>query len=296
MIETHGWCFRTNHQEAQRCRTTSHTPRPATRMMLSRNAAAIVGRRATLPRTVVRLSGRAMTGENGSFVSSRRPLDGLPRREDKEVETTRQLPRSLRYGATNGGRGSGGGRRCFSTDASAVVTSSPTAAAATPPAPYSSATAVTSSDGVVGEPIDFDVAATIEGAESQIVTIQLTYGQVLRAESGALMYMTDGIEMATSTGGGIGKALSRMMTGQNLFLTDYRYTRNDGTSGTVALGTNFPSKILRLNVAKYGGKLVCQKGALLCASHTIDIQMEYSKNLTTGFFGGEGFILQVRTR
>jgi uncharacterized protein (AIM24 family) len=109
------------------------------------------------------------------------------------------------------------------------------------------------------------------------------------------MYMTDGIEMATSTGGGVGKALSRMMTGQNLFLTDYRYTKTDGKSGKVALGTNFPSKIMRLSIAKYGGKLVCQKGALLCASHTVDIQMEYSKNLTTGFFGGEGFILQVRS-
>jgi hypothetical protein len=264
-------------------------------MMLSRNAAAIVGQRATLPRTVVRLSGRTITGGNGSFVSSLRPPDGWPRRTDEEEETIRRLSWSLRHDARNGGRGCGGGRRCFSTDASAVVTSSSPAVAAAPPAPYSSATAVTSSDGVVGEPIDFDVAATIEGAESQIVSIQLSYGQVLRAESGALMYMTDGIEMATSTGGGIGKALSRMMTGQNLFLTDYRYTRNDGASGIVALGTNFPSKILRLNVAKYGGKLVCQKGALLCASHTVDIQMEYSKNLTTGFFGGEGFILQVRT-
>jgi uncharacterized protein (AIM24 family) len=52
---------------------------------------------------------------------------------------------------------------------------------------------------------------------------------------------------------------------------------------------------MRLHIAKYGGKLVCQKGALLCASHNVDIQMEYSKNLTTGFFGGEGFILQVRS-
>lgn len=152
----------------------------------------------------------------------------------------------------------------------------------------------TSSDGVVGTPIDFDIAARVEGNESQIVTIELTAGQVLRAESGALMYMTEGVEMETSTGGGLAKAFSRMMTGQNLFLTDYRYTKEDGGSGLVALGTDFPSKIVRLSVPQYGGKLVCQKGALLCASHTIDIQMEYSKNLTSGFFGGEGFILQVR--
>ena len=46
---------------------------------------------------------------------------------------------------------------------------------------------------------------------------------------------------------------------------------------------------------EYGGKIVCQKGALLCASHTIDIEMEFAKKMTTGFFGGEGFVLQSLT-
>ena len=48
---------------------------------------------------------------------------------------------------------------------------------------------VTSKDGVVGKPIDFDVNSKIEGNESQIVTITLEPNQVLRAESGAMMYM-----------------------------------------------------------------------------------------------------------
>lgn len=58
----------------------------------------------------------------------------------------------------------------------------------------------TSKDGVVGHPIDFDVNSKIEGNESQIVTINLEPGQVLRAESGAMMYMTQGVEMNTTTG------------------------------------------------------------------------------------------------
>jgi uncharacterized protein (AIM24 family) len=36
--------------------------------------------------------------------------------------------------------------------------------------------------------------------KQQIVTITLEPGQVLRAESGAMMYMTDGVEMNTTTG------------------------------------------------------------------------------------------------
>jgi uncharacterized protein (AIM24 family) len=163
--------------------------------------------------------------------------------------------------------------------------------------------------------------------------VALEPGQVLRAESGALMYMTDGVEMETTTGGGMSAGFSRMMTGQNIFISDYTYHGEPGTKGYVALGTDFPSKIVRLNVEDYGGKIVCQKGALLCASHTIDIEMEFAKKMTTGkhnpysidgsegfcclvsssrkqptysytathviptvgFFGGEGFVLQGLT-
>jgi uncharacterized protein (AIM24 family) len=87
----------------------------------------------------------------------------------------------------------------------------------------------------------------------------------------------------------------RLMTGQNVFISDYTYEGPPGTTGLLALGTDFPSKIVRLNVNEYGGKIVCQKGALLCAAHTIDIEMEFTKKLTTGFFGGEGFVLQGLT-
>lgn len=120
-------------------------------------------------------------------------------------------------------------------------------------------------------------------------------GQVLRAESGALMYMTDGIEMNTTSGGGMSAGFKRLLTGQNVFISDYTYTGESGTRGLVALGTDFPSKIIRLNPNQYGGKIVCQKGALLCASHTIDIEMEFAKKFTAGFFGGEGFVLQALT-
>ena len=110
-----------------------------------------------------------------------------------------------------------------------------------------------------------------------------------------MLYMSEGIKMETSTGGGMSTAFKRMLTGQNFFISDYSYTGPENTKGTVAFGTDFPSKIMRLNVDQYGGKIVCQQGALLCASHTIDIEMEFTKKFTTGFFGGEGFVLQALT-
>jgi len=106
--------------------------------------------------------------------------------------------------------------------------------------------ALTSSDGVVGRPIDFDLASSIEGKESQIVTIRLEPDQVLRAESGAMMYMTHGVNMNTTSGGGLSAGFQRFLTGQNVFISDYTYDGSNGPHGYVALGTDFPSKIVRL--------------------------------------------------
>ncbi|KAL7546563.1 hypothetical protein ACHAWF_009890 [Thalassiosira exigua] len=180
--------------------------------------------------------------------------------------------------------------------------------------------ALASSDGVVGFPIDFDTASSIEGKESQvsarclcppenrspyasrfsnpldkIVTVRLERDQVLRAESGAMMYMTDGVQMNTTSGGGLSAGFQRMLTGQNVFISDYSYDGSSGPYGYVALGTDFPSKIVRLSLEEYGGKVVCQKGALLCASHTVEITVEFAKKFGAGFFGGEGFVLQGLT-
>eukprot|EP00560_Eucampia_antarctica_P007230 CAMPEP_0197829130 /NCGR_PEP_ID=MMETSP1437-20131217/5585_1 /TAXON_ID=49252 ORGANISM="Eucampia antarctica, Strain CCMP1452" /NCGR_SAMPLE_ID=MMETSP1437 /ASSEMBLY_ACC=CAM_ASM_001096 /LENGTH=487 /DNA_ID=CAMNT_0043430633 /DNA_START=36 /DNA_END=1499 /DNA_ORIENTATION=- len=142
-------------------------------------------------------------------------------------------------------------------------------------------------------PIDFLVASRVQGEESQTLQINIEPGQKLRAESGAMLYMTQGIEMNTTMGeGGIGSGFKRMLTGQNLFLSDFTYDGDEGSHGTVGLGTDFPSKIIKLDLQDYGGKLVCQKGAFLAGGSDVRIEMEFAKKMTAGFFGGEGFILQ----
>ena len=147
-------------------------------------------------------------------------------------------------------------------------------------------------------PINFDTSSSIKGEESQILEVDLEPNQVLRAESGAMIYMTQGVEMSTSLGGSgntgpsISDGFKRMLTGQNMFISDYAYHGPEGSVGTVALGTDFPSKIIRLSLKEYGNKIVCQKSAYLASDLNVDIQMEFAKKFTAGFFGGEGFILQ----
>jgi uncharacterized protein (TIGR00266 family) len=145
----------------------------------------------------------------------------------------------------------------------------------------------------LAKPIDFDVASRIEGAETQIVMVDLEPGQILRAETNSLLYMTEGVELETSLGGGLSDGLKRYMTGQNMFISDYKY--HGETSGTVALGTEFPSKIIRVTLADYQNELICQKGAFLAGTHLTGIEMFFTKSFTSGFFGGEGFVLQRLT-
>jgi uncharacterized protein (TIGR00266 family) len=136
-------------------------------------------------------------------------------------------------------------------------------------------------------------ASKVDGQESQIVVITLGPMQMIRAETGNLIYMTDGVEMETSAGS-VSSGFKRMLTGQNFFVSDFSYRREEGF-GEIALGAEFPSKILKLSVEDHGGRIICQKGAFLAGSHTIDIEMEFTKSFGVGFFGGEGFVLQKLT-
>lgn len=61
----------------------------------------------------------------------------------------------------------------------------------------------------------------IIGSEMTAVEIDLQPGETIRAETGCLVMMDSGVEIDTSTGGGIGEGLKRWMTGENFFISDF---------------------------------------------------------------------------
>ena len=130
----------------------------------------------------------------------------------------------------------------------------------------------------------------IHGDDMQLVSIELDGGEAVRAEAGAMMFMEDGIEMQTSTGGGMFKGLKRMFTGESFFITSFLNTANDKRH--VAFGAPYPGKIIPLQLDELGGSFMCQKDAFLCAAEGIEIEVAFTKKLGAGLFGGEGFILQ----
>ena len=130
----------------------------------------------------------------------------------------------------------------------------------------------------------------ILGDDMQIVEVELDAGEAIRAEAGTLMYMDQGIEMETSTGGGLMRGLKRMITGESFFITTFSY--NGSGRGHIAFGAPYPGKIIPLDLQKHGGSFLCQKDAFLCAARGIEIEVAFTKKLGAGIFGGEGFILQ----
>jgi uncharacterized protein (TIGR00266 family) len=140
----------------------------------------------------------------------------------------------------------------------------------------------------------------IFGEEMQCVEVELDPQETVVAESGAFMYMTDGVQMQTifgdgsKQGGGFFNKLvgagKRLLTGESLFMTAFTHT----TSGKarVAFASPYPGKIITLDLLRFGGKVVCQKDSFLCAAKGVSVGIEFQRKLGTGLFGGEGFIMQ----
>lgn len=135
-----------------------------------------------------------------------------------------------------------------------------------------------------------DIDFKIYGDDIQVVEVELDPGEGVRAEAGAMLYMEDGIEMQTTTGGGIMSGLKRMITGESFFITNFTH-RGSGKSH-VAFAAPYPGKIINVNPANFGGSFLCQKDGFLCAAEGIDINIAFTKKIGAGLFGGEGFILQ----
>jgi len=142
----------------------------------------------------------------------------------------------------------------------------------------------------------------IHGNEMQFVEIELDPQESTIAEAGAMMYMSDGIQMetvfgdgshASESGGFMDKMLGagkRLITGESLFTTVFTFMGRG--KGKVAFAAPYPGKIIPLDLRNYNGRLICQKSAFLCAAKGVSIGIAFQKKIGVALFGGEGFIMQ----
>lgn len=142
----------------------------------------------------------------------------------------------------------------------------------------------------------------IFGEDMQFVEIELDPGESTVAEAGSLMYKDSAISMetifgdgsaASSSGGFMDKLVGagkRLITGESLFTTMFSHTGQG--KAKVAFAAPYPGTIVPMTLSNYGGIIICQKDAFLCAARGVSIGIFFQKKIMTALFGGEGFIMQ----
>lgn len=129
----------------------------------------------------------------------------------------------------------------------------------------------------------------IEGGNLPAVIIQLNPGETMVSEAGGRTWARGQI-LTETKGGGVGKAIGRMFSGESLFLS---YYTAQGPA-EIAFASSFPGRIAVKELAP-GESLICQKSSFLCATYGVELSVHFQKKLGAGFLGGEGFIMQKVT-
>lgn len=142
------------------------------------------------------------------------------------------------------------------------------------------------------EPLDY----TIQGDNLQVARLRLKPGQEVYAEAGKMLYKKPNVSWETRmTGDSIGEkiwgAVKRKLMGESIFLT---YFRAAGTVGEVGFAGNYPGRIQNFDLQP-GQSIMVQRDSFVCAQASVQLNIAFVKKLGSGFFGGEGFILEKLT-
>ncbi len=128
----------------------------------------------------------------------------------------------------------------------------------------------------------------IKGTPLPVVICHLDGGESMKTEKGAMSWMSPNMEMSTNAGGGVGKALGRMFSGESMFQNVYTAK---GGPGMIAFASSFPGEIKAIEVGP-GKDIVAQKSSFLASEQGVEMSIFFQKKVGGGFFGGEGFIMQ----
>jgi uncharacterized protein (TIGR00266 family) len=131
----------------------------------------------------------------------------------------------------------------------------------------------------------------IHGTVMQALEVILSQGESMYTETGGMAWMSDGIEMKTTTRGGISKMIGRRLAGESVFMTTYTCTADQAM---ITFTPESPGKVIPLNLTA-GHSIIAQKDAFMCAETSVSLEMHLHRKIGTGLFGGEGFVLQKIT-
>ena len=127
----------------------------------------------------------------------------------------------------------------------------------------------------------------IKGGVFPVVVCKLERGEQMITEKGSMVWQSPNMKMETK-GGGLGKMFAKAFSGESMFQNIYTA---EGGEGMIAFGSSFPGRIVPLTIGP-GKEIILQKSAFLAAETSVNLDIFFNQKLGSGFFGGEGFIMQ----
>ena len=133
-----------------------------------------------------------------------------------------------------------------------------------------------------------------------VAICQLSPGESVICQKGAMSWMTPNMEMSTGIGGSeaggakgllgtLGKVATKALSGESIFQNTY--TAGQGQPGEIAFASTVPGDIIAIELD--GTKtIVAQKSAYLANSPGVKMEIFFQHKASAGLFGGEGFIMQ----
>ena len=121
------------------------------------------------------------------------------------------------------------------------------------------------------------------GPAYALADVSMDTGDSVQAVTGAMVSMTDGVQIATEMKGGLMAGLKRsVLGGESLFINTF----NAAQAGQITLAPPLPGDIFTIDLT---GTLLLQSGSLLGA--TADVAFDTKWGGAKTFFSGEGLFL-----
>ena len=121
-----------------------------------------------------------------------------------------------------------------------------------------------------------------------VLTLHMDAGEAVKTQSGAMAWMSPGIAMETKTGG-LGGMFKKAVIGESLALNHFTAHQ----AGELTLAKHSPGDIIAFNISE--SPIIAQKSSFLASTEGVQMDIFLQQKLATGFFGGEGFIMQKYT-
>ena len=116
-----------------------------------------------------------------------------------------------------------------------------------------------------------------------MANVKLSAGEEIRAESGSMVSMSDGVEMETKMQGGLFKALGRsFLGGESFFMNTFK----SANGGEINFAPPLPGDMFVLELGK---PMLIQSGSYIASENSVDIDTKFGG--AKMFFASEGLFL-----